>query len=161
MSDHSSSTVEPARRPLGVTILAAWICVGAALRMLAVLFVFLGRRVPTLDSPFLVGLEESLVAATTVPGLLFTLAGAGLHAAMGMGLWRLRNWARILAVFLYLTMLPFLIRDLIAPAQIWHLSTWILLICKTLIYIGIIWYLFRPRVKQLFKASRDRLAGSA
>lgn len=158
MSDLLTSAVQPARRPLGVSILAAWICVAATLRMLAVLFIFLGRRVPSFNSPSLLDLVELLVGPTTALAFLYAVGWAVLHLTIGIGLWKLCNWARILAIFLYLAALPVLIWDLIALSQRWPLWPWILISCKLPIFLAIIWYLFRPSVKGVFKTPRDRLS---
>lgn len=136
-------------RPKGVTVIAILNFLGAAGAILLVLGVGLTGK-PLADFMPELGefpLDPALLQAVFTGALLFS---ALISAVLGLGLWKLQNWARIVAfVFACLSVLGNLFGVIGAAAQAKdrELLTGIV----TLAYNGwIIWYLWQPHVKQAF-----------
>jgi hypothetical protein len=72
------------------------------------------------------------------------LAQGGLWLAAGPGLWKLRNWARILTVILSVSYVTDMGYDLLTT----RLNSFDVI--GVAIYACILWYMFRSRVKQAF-----------
>lgn len=80
-------------------------------------------------------------------------AVAAVFAAAGVGLWKLRNWARLVTLGLtalrLLLLLPGLLLTL-ARSDLLGLGVELLFV---LVYAWILWYLYQPHVKQAFGAA--------
>lgn len=144
-------------RPTGVTVLAVLNFLGAALYiLLGVLFmVGMGALGAVLGQS---GQEGSgaamglLMGLGAVAGVVLIFFGL-IALAIGIGLWKLKNWARIITIVLSalggLACLAGLLGGVMAAE--------IISIIVNVIFLGIygliIWYLFQAHVKQAFGVS--------
>ena len=138
------------QRPTGVTIVAVLnFLAAAALAIFSVPF-FAGHSIMTRDAEtarsarVLVGMEAFVGA-----GLLVL---AVLSAVIGIGLLKLRNWARILALIWFLLGLLTSVAGVfasVAPLRLLPLLREFLVVA---IDVWILWYLLRPQVRQAFAA---------
>jgi len=137
------------QRPTGVTILAVVAFVIAGAGVLFPLLIF--ARNPMMSSAgaypqfaLMTGIGRAVVVAVC-------LGMAALYLVVGVGLWKVRNWGRILTIVLIglniLTTLPVLFVPY-AEQQLVFVPELI----DIVIVIWILVYLFRPRVKQAFGA---------
>jgi len=131
-------------RPLGVTLIAVWFWLRAALRLLLALGLAVagglaGRAM------------HALSAGTALPGFLagfgafLGIAVAGmaiLSAIAGLGVFLMKGWGRILAIALAALSLLFSIRSLLHPHP--------LSLIRPVVDIAIIGYLMIPDVQAKF-----------
>jgi hypothetical protein len=117
-------------RPDGVSIIAIYYVFFAVLNLIGSCAILLFALVPAMGST---GDGFGLIASVFGIGIgfLFVAGGALLGLAAGLGLLRLKNWARILAIVLAIpTLLAFPI--------------------GTAIGVLIIWYLVKAEIKEVF-----------
>jgi uncharacterized membrane protein (DUF2068 family) len=138
------------QRPTGITILAVLAFLGSALLVVGALFSLLGGMlVSTLGSSrlgMLAGVGAALIAA-------FLLIAAVVDVVVGVGLWKLKNWARIITIVLIGIGLLGSVLSIISPFGHMHVFFFMFLIRRMIlaaIYAWILWYLFQPNVKQAF-----------
>jgi len=149
------------KRPLAITILAViwWLEAAVLLLVGATLWLLqslseqagsLGADLPPESAELLemLGKLDELGALPVFLGVL--LFFAALFVWFGIGLWQLKNWARwvtlVLSILRLLYLAPVLVIDLVR-------SDWTSAGLGLLLGIGyglIVWYLFLPRIKQLF-----------
>ena len=149
------------KRPLAITILAViwWLEAAVLLLVGATLWLLqslseqaggLGADLPPEGAELLDMLAklDELGALPVFLGVL--LVFAALCVWFGIGLWKLKNWARwvtlVLSILRLLYLTPLLVIDLLR-------SDWSSAGLGLLLGIGyglIVWYLFQPRIKQLF-----------
>jgi len=150
------------QRPLAVKILVV-LCLLAGVGSLLFGIVY-AVAFPLLDTGMKMNPEMvRMMRIGMIAGVLPWAAG---YALCAFGLWRLRNWARILLmVFAVLWLAPALIMLvalipilLAAPSLPSLAIVVIMLLLMSAIPTWILWYLFRARTKQLFTA---RLTSSA
>jgi hypothetical protein len=138
-------------RPAGVTFLAVLsIAFGTAVGLLGVLALGWGALISRggfdswgLNKFFAIG--GAIIAA-------ICFAVTALYAAIGRGLLKLQNWARIVSiVFAALGLLssPLTLMDLAGPM---HPLLTLRFVAGAVIDIWVLVYLFRPHVKQAFEA---------
>ena len=148
------------QRPTGVTILALLAFIGAGLCALASLAliglaVFAGARLLShlADYP-----QLAIVAGVggIVVGVI-CLALAGLEAVIGIGLWKLQNWARVLTIILTcLAVLSSCFTLLFALTHMYGVFFFGLFFRRLIlaaIQVWIVIYLLKPHVKQAFGAT--------
>jgi len=140
------------QRPTGVTILAVLAFLGAGfLLLLALLSLVGGALFSTLASSRM----GALAGVGAVVVAIFLLIFAILDVAIGIGLLKLQNWARIVTiVFIGLGFLGSVL-SIFSPFHV-HFFFVVFLIRRLVlaaIYAWILWYLFQPNVKQAFGAS--------
>lgn len=144
-------------RPAGVNFLTV-VCVLGAIGSLTV-GVLYALFVPTVDPSLGTNPETlRLVRSGMVGGVLPWVAGYTLCA---IGLWRLRNWGRILAIVLAvfwllpaaLVAVMTVIISLPAPSLLVAAIMLVIVLLLAAIPGWTLWYLFRPRVKQAFGVS--------
>src|SRR5215217_2030166 len=93
-------------RPIGVTIIAAWYVTSAALLLCLLLFLLAQGRSGALDQSDPGILSWLLTRIRGGEGsiqyllILFAPVLVGVNVAVGVGLWRLRPWARYASVVL-------------------------------------------------------------
>lgn len=92
----------PKERPTGVTVLAVLNFVGAGLALILVAVALLtAGNIPEAGSDFLSELQArsraDLVRTTVITGIV----AVAICLVLGIGLWRLRPWARIAAIIAY------------------------------------------------------------
>lgn len=123
-------------RPVGVTILAIISFLGAVLIVLSGALVLLGKNATNLPD------------LTAVLILLMIIFG-GLYALAGWGLWRLKNWGRILTISLVAIASAFeLFRWYLTPH--FEMSNFVATVVSFTLYGMTVLYLFKPDIKPLF-----------
>lgn len=148
-------------RPTGVTLLAVLHWLEAVMfGLLGVLLLLWARLAADLQGvsfepagvpPELLALlleaadPRVLTIALSIIGLL-----AVLFVAVGVGLWKLGNWARVTAVVLTGLRLVLLLPGLVYLVIRFDPLGLGLQLLFALIYVWILWYLFQPRVKRAF-----------
>jgi len=135
-------------RPTGVTILAVLAFIFAGLALLGALgLMFMGGMLAQMVESS--GMGTMLAGAGAFVGVVVLICAA-LYFLVGFGLWKLKNWGRILAII-------FVALGLISAAMglFFSLSpfqagvfAWQLFVCA--LDIWIIVYLLKPHVKQAF-----------
>ena len=144
-------------RPTGVTILAVVAFIGAGLCALAGLAllgiaIFAGARLLSHLAEYP---QLAIVAGVggAVIGVICLLS-AVLYVVIGIGYWKLKNWARILSVVLICLALASSCVSLVVALT--HISTGFFLglffrrLVLAAVQIWILIYLFKPQVKQAF-----------
>ena len=109
LSDPSSKvrtppmTSYPTERPTGVTVLALLNFLSAGLSMLLVARVLLIPRETLLQGYELVpGFPQTFTFISTTGAVFVGLAGTAICLPLAIGLWKLRQWARIMALVVYI-----------------------------------------------------------
>ena len=143
-------------RPTGVTILAVLNFLGAGLYILiGLLFILgmgiLGGMMGQAGGEGSAGAMGMMMGLGAVAGVIFIVLSL-IPLLIGWGLWKLKNWARIISIVL------FALGALAALAGVGIGAMAGEMICLgfnlvfLLLYAWIIWYLTRPHVKQAFGA---------
>lgn len=150
------------QRPVGVTILAILYFLGAAFCIFGGLGFFLGggvlASVLSQNSQLSGQLPAGFIAGMGAVMGVGMLIGAAIDALLGWGLWKLKNWARIVTIVLMGLGAIFLVFGLLS--MLMHFNIFGLLWnCFWLaIYGVIIWYLLQPNVKAAFEGRRTMTA---
>ncbi len=137
-------------RPTGVTVLAILDFLGALCLIGAGLLFLLGMGIAGAGMMSQARGGGALLAGLGAVGGVVFLVFAAISAVVGIGLWKLRNWARIITIaFAGLGVLSGLLGFL---TMLLHFSLVGLLF--RLVGLGIngliIWYMLQPHVKQAF-----------
>jgi uncharacterized membrane protein (DUF2068 family) len=137
-------------RPTGVTILAVLAFIGAGVLVLLALLSLLGGALVSSLSSSGAGMMAGMGAAVVA---IFLLVIAVVEAVVGVGLWKLQNWARVVTIVL--VGLSFLgsVLSIFSPFAHLHIFFFVFLIRRLIVAAidaWIIWYLFQPNVKQAF-----------
>ena len=139
-------------RPLGITILGVtMIAAGLGFAAAGFIFFFMGSTGAMATAPTNGAMATSFAALGAAAGVIFLLFG-GLHAVLAVGIFKLREIARVLTIFLFLLIGAGACLGLIATllsysriAVVWNVS---LLALDVLA----LWYLLRPETKKAFHA---------
>jgi hypothetical protein len=140
------------QRPVGVTILAVLAFVAAGGLVLMALLSLLGGALVSSLGARGVGMMAGLGAAVIA---VFFLILAVVEVVVGIGLWKLRNWARIVTIVLCGLSFLGAVLSILNPFHI-HVFFFLFLVRRLIyaaIYAWILWYLFQPSVKQSFGAT--------
>jgi hypothetical protein len=150
-------------RPTGVTVLAVLQFIGAGFCAIAALLLMVGGTfVAAIMSRAAAGGEGSTAlagmgAAIGVAAGVFCLILAALYAALGWGMWGLKNWARM--VTMVLAGLGALLQVMGMMGSLMHFHVFALL--WNVIWLGvnviIIWYLMQPQVKAAFEGPQPQM----
>lgn len=140
------------RRPVGVTILGiAMIVAGIGFAVSGFVFFFMGSTGASATAPTNSIVAALLTALGAAAGIIFLLFG-GLHVVLAIGIFKMRNIARVFTIFLFLLIgagaCLGLIATLLSYSHVglaWNAS---LLVLDALA----LWYLLRPDVKEAFSA---------
>ena len=142
------------QRPTGVTILAVLAFIGAGLLVLGALATVLGGvLISNMASYPQFGMVAGIGSA--IFGVI-VLGCAALDVIVGVGLWKLKNWARILTIVLIGVGLLGSVLSIFSPFAHMHVFFFGFLIRRLIvaaIYAWILVYLFKPHVKQAFGAT--------
>jgi len=141
-------------RPTGVTVLAILNFLGAACMVIFGLLFMLGLGLAGMGagSSGEGGAMALLLGLGAVAGVIF-LVFAAVAIVVGIGLWRLRNWARILTIVLAaISLLPLLPGLLMSMLSI-EIFTMMFQLAFAAFYGWIIWYMLQPHVKRAFGAA--------
>ena len=145
------------QRPVGVTILAVLCFIGAALLVICGLVLLLGGAwLATLRSAHAgAGLPPAavLLAGMGAVAGIIVLALAALNVVVGIGLLGLKSWARILLIVLIAIGLVLSVLGLFSVLMAFHIGMVIRQLIVIAIDVWILYYLFRPHVKQAFGVS--------
>ncbi|MGD0909252.1 MAG: hypothetical protein ABSA96_16850 [Candidatus Acidiferrales bacterium] len=139
-------------RPTGVTILVVlMIAAGIGFAAMGFIFFFMGSTGATATAPTSGARAAMLAALGAAAGVIFLLFG-GLHVVLAIGIFRMRNLARILTIFLFILIGAGAclgsLATLLSYSHIaleWNVS---LLAVDALA----LWYLLRPETKKAFHA---------
>jgi hypothetical protein len=138
-------------RPAGVTVIAVLGFVGAFFLFFAALGMLLGGAIlSSLANRPGLGMVAGIGGA--IVGVVFVTIGA-LYLILGIGLWKLQNWARIVTLILVALGLIFNVLGLLR--SILHLHVFVFFIQAVVIAIDvwIVVYLSKSDVKQAFGAA--------
>ncbi len=139
------------QRPTGVTVIALLHFLGAGLLVLCGLMMFAGGG-------FLATMAGSSAARTMLAGMgvflgILFLAFAALGLFIGIGLWKLKNWARVLTIVLNAISLVFAVLALFGALMHFSIGLFIGVLIRAAIALIIILYLLKPDVKKAFGAA--------
>jgi hypothetical protein len=140
------------RRPLGVTILGAgMILAGLGFAATGIIFFFMGSTGATATAHENGVMATLLIALGAAGGIIFLLFGA-VHVVLALAIFKLRNLARILTIFLFLLIAAGACLGLVATlvsysrvGLLWNVS----ILAVDLLAL---WYLLRPATKEAFHA---------
>lgn len=136
------------RRPTGVTILALFcFIVGGSF---AFGMHFFGSWLSHPVAGFLI---NPIAGIVLIVGLAVALVQAGLFIALGIGLLKMRNWARLSLIVLNLIVLTFAVLGLVGSVMHAAGSSLGSLVVVIAIAASMLVYLFKPRVKEMFGAT--------
>lgn len=142
-------------RPTGVTVLSVLNFIAAGFYLLGALAIFVGGA-------FLASMSRSsgggagpmaLIAGIGAFAGVFFLIGVGLCLLVGIGLWKLANWARILEMVFMALGILFGLLGLLGSMANFHIGVVVWQLCIIGIEVWILIYLLKPHVKQAFGAT--------
>lgn len=141
-------------RPAGVTVLAVLNFLGAGLCVLGGLafMVDMGIGGAAAASRKGAGMGAFLVGLGAVGGVVL-LVFAVIAALVGIGLWTLRGWARTVTIVLSILGLVVAVPAFFISLLSFRVVHLIFLLTRAGISALIVWYMFRPHVKQAFGAA--------
>lgn len=146
-------------RPVGVTILAILNFIGAAFCLLAGIGMILGGGViATMLSQQGAGASGILAGLGAAAGVFMIIIG-GAGALVGFGLWKLKEWARIVSIVLAGISAALQLLGLLGSLAHFNVFAVIWSVFWVAIDGLIIWYLLKPEVKAAFQ--RGPMASSA
>jgi hypothetical protein len=138
------------QRPTGVTVLAVLAFVGGGLLVLAALVMFVGGAMVSTMTSYPLGTLGTIGGA--IVGVVL-LGFAVLYVVLGLGLWKLQNWARILSLVLVGLGLLFNVLGLLGSLLHFHLFLLLWRVIVVAIQVWIVMYLLKPEIKQAFAAT--------
>ena len=139
-------------RPLGVTILGAgMIIAGLGFAATGVIFFFMGSTGATATAPENGAMATLLAALGAAAGVIFLLFGA-LHVVLALAIFKLRNAARVLTIFLFLLIAAGACLGLIATLLSYSHAGLLWNVSILVVDLSALWYLLRPATKQAFHA---------
>ena len=151
-------------RPVGVTILAILNFIGAAFCLLGGIGMILGGGfIATMlsqqgqGSAGAAGILAGLGAAAGV----FIIIIGGVSAFVGFGLWKLKNWARIVSIILIGINAAFQLLGILGTLTHFNLFALIWGVFWVAVDAFVIWYLLKPEVKAAFQPGPMASAASA
>ena len=144
-----SSSSAKATRPVGVVLIALYHLVAGVFLILLALSVlvggkFFGSAVGGVDHSF-GGMQLGVVLGLLGAAAFVAMALVALSAAYGI--WRMRDWGRVLAIGLAALGLLFTLPALL----LLHAALSVYPAVRIVVCVAIIWYLLQPRVKALFR----------
>ena len=139
-------------RPLGVTILGAgMILAGLGFAATGVIFFFMGSTGATVTAAENQAMATVLAALGAAGGVIFLLFGA-LHAVLAVGIFKMRDIARVFTIFLFVLIAVGaclgLVATLLSYSRVSLVWNAVILAADFLA----LWYLLRPATKEAFHA---------
>jgi hypothetical protein len=139
-------------RPVGVTLLGVlMIAAGLGFAAAGFIFFFMGFTTASVTAPTHGVVAALLAGLGAAAGVIFLLFGC-VHVVLAVGIFKLRNVARVFTIFLFLLIGAGACLGLVATllsyshvALAWNIS---LLVLDALA----LWYLLRPETKEAFGA---------
>jgi hypothetical protein len=151
-------------RPVGVTILAILNFIGAAFCLLGGIAMILGGGVIATmlsqqgqGSAGVAGILAGLGAAAGV----FIIIIGGVSALVGFGLWKLKGWARIVSIVLFVISAAMQLLGLLGTLAHFNLFAVVWSLFWVAVDAFVIWYLLKPEVKAAFQQQPMARAASA
>jgi len=151
-------------RPVGVTILAILNFIGAAFCLLGGIGMILGGGVIATmlsqqgqGSAGAAGILAGLGAAAGV----FIIIIGGVSAFVGFGLWKLKGWARIVSIVLFVISAAMQLLGLLGTLAHFNLFAVVWSLFWVAVDAFVIWYLLKPEVKAAFQQQPMARAASA
>jgi len=139
------------QRPTGVTIISVLAFIGAACLLFAALGMFLGGAIlSSMAGRPGVGMMAGIGGA--IVGVVF-LGIAAVDLILGIGLWKLQNWARILTVVLLIVGVILYAFGLVRSVLHFHLIRSFIQAIFIAIDVWIVVYLSKSSVKQAFSGA--------
>ena len=137
-------------RPIGVTILCAFmITAGLGFAALGFIFFFMGSSGAAVTSSTHGVLATALAATGAAAGVIFLLFG-GFHIVLAIGIFKLRDMARVFTIFLFLLIgLGACLGSVAAMLSNSHVALAWNLFLLALDALAL-WYLFRQQTKAAF-----------
>ena len=153
-------------RPTGVTVLAILDFIGAGLCVLMGLLMMLGGGflasfISGQGGQGSAGAAGILAGLGAVAGVFIIIIGGGVSALLGFGLWKLKEWARIITIVLAGIGGAFQLFGLLGSLAHFNLFAIVWSLFWTAIDALIIWYLLKPEVKAAFQPRPMASAASA
>ncbi|HXX71305.1 MAG TPA: hypothetical protein VEI55_03370 [Candidatus Acidoferrum sp.] len=138
-------------RPTGVTVIAVLAFIGAFCLFFAAFGMFLGGAIlSSLANRPGLGMIAGMGGA--IVGVVF-LGVAAVYLVLGIGLWKLQNWARIVTVILVGLGLLFNAFSLLHSVLHLHVILFFMQAVVTAIDVWVVVYLLTPNVRQAFKGT--------
>jgi hypothetical protein len=151
-------------KPAGVIVIAILYFIGAALCLIGgLLFIAGGGLLATIMSQSgqasaspLAGIMAGLGA---VAGIIFLAFGV-IDLLVGIGLIKLKNWARIVAIVFSAIGAVFQLFGILGSLSHFNVGAMVFPVVFLAIYALIIWYLLKPEVKAAFQGVQMRAASA-
>lgn len=138
-------------RPVGVTILAILDFIGAAVCLLGGIAMILGGGfMATMLSQGQGAGGAGILAGLGAAAGVFIIIIGGVFALVGFGLWKLKEWSRIVSIVLYGISAAFQLLGLLGSLAHFNAFAVIWSIFWVAVDAFIIWYLLKPEVKGAF-----------
>ncbi len=139
-------------RPAGVTVLSILNFLGAGLCVVGGVLFLVGMGLAGLgahQSGAGAGAMGMLMGMGAVAGVVF-LVFAAIAIVIGIGLWKLRNWARIVTIILDILSILLMIPGLLGTVMNFAVVPLVFQLLILAFYAWVLWYMFRAHVKQAF-----------
>jgi hypothetical protein len=150
-------------RPVGVTILAILNFIGAAFCLLGGIGMILGggfiATILSQQGQGSAGASGALAGLGAVAGVFIIIVG-GVSALLGFGLWKLKEWARIVSIVLYGISGALQLLALLGSLAHFNVFAFVWSIFWVAVDAFIIWYLLKPEVKAAFQRPMVRAASA-
>ena len=151
-------------RPTGVTVIAILCFIGAAFCLLGGLGMILGGGflasvISQQQGQGSAGAAGIFAGLGAVLGFVF-LVGAAIDIVLGIGLWKLKGWARITTIVLTGIGAAFQLLGLLTSLAHFAIGNFLITVIILAIQGFIIWYLLKPEVKAAFQAPQVRAASA-
>lgn len=151
-------------KPAGVIVIAIlYFIVAAGCLLGGLLFIAGGGFMATMMSQSgqasaspLAGMMAGLGA---IAGIIFLAFGV-IDLLVGIGLLKLKNWARIVAIVFSAIGAAFQILGILGSISHFNVAAMVFPVIFLAIYALIIWYLLKPEVKAAFQGAQVRAAGA-
>ncbi len=139
------------KRPTGISVLAIvnLLVAGVCARMAFPLLMGSGHAATGRQG----GTAPTWLEAQGVVGGVVLVVFAAIFAATSVGLWKLRNWARILFIVFGGYAVVESVLDLPGNIAGHDIQELVSNVFRAGVYVWVVWYLLRPHVKQAFGVS--------
>ncbi len=144
-------------RPVGVTVLAILDFIGAALCLLTGILSVVGAGAGILGAMGQGGQGAAaaggIMAAVAASITVFAFVGAAIAALLGWGLWKLKNWARLITIVFAVIGVLLELFALIGVFAHFNVVALIITLVPLAIYALVAWYLLRKDVAAAFQGA--------
>ena len=149
-------------RPVGVTILAILNFIGAGFCLLGGIGMILGGGfIATMLSQGQGAGAAGILAGLGAAAGVFIIIVGGISAFVGFGLWKLKEWARIVSIVLYGISAALQLLGLLGSLAHFNAFAVVWSVFWVAVDAFVIWYLLKPEVKAAFQQRPMANAASA